>query len=212
MNRTLRIAALLGLLAAASPSALATSLAQLSTEQLTDAADLIVRGEVERVYVEYSTTARVVTHAEVRVTEGLKGLAEPGDYVDVVSVGGRTADGAFMEVLGAPRFSEGEDTLLFLAGRDDGQTWGVVGMHLGKYSIKQNPTDGRPMVVRFTLPFKDAYDARFIPNPPKGERVMLDELVEQVRARVDLGWDGQPIPGVSDDHLRSINRLQPGVK
>jgi hypothetical protein len=33
-----------------------------------------------------------------------------------------------------------------------------------------------------------------------------------VRARVDLGWDGQPIPGISAERLRTINRIQPGVR
>jgi hypothetical protein len=44
------------------------------------------------------------------------------------------------------------------------------------------------------------------------KQVTLQTLENSIRARVDLGWDGKPIPGISAERLRTINRLQPGVR
>ena len=54
--------------------------------------------------------------------------------------------------------------------------------------------------------------ARFIPVPPVDQRVTLGTLESRVRARIALGWDGKPIPGASNEHLRAINTVQPGVR
>ena len=35
----------------------------------------------------------------------------------------------------------------------------------------------------------------------------LDDLLEQVQARLDAGWDGKAIPGISNDNLHEINTL-----
>ena len=35
----------------------------------------------------------------------------------------------------------------------------------------------------------------------------LDDLLEQVQARLDAGWDGKAIPGISNDKLHEINTL-----
>ena len=85
-------------------------------------------------------------------------------------------------------------------------------MYGGKYTVRINPVDGSEMVVHFSLPYTRVYDARFIPNPPVDQRVALAALESDVRARVALGWDGQPIPGAAPAHLRAINKLQAGVQ
>jgi hypothetical protein len=133
------------------------------------------------------------------------------DYVTVETPGG-VMDGSVADVPLAARYSEGEDVLVFLDEKRHGTAFGTVGMYLGKYTIKPNPADGAPMVVRFTVPWHQTFDARFVPNPPKAERQSLQMLEDGVRARVSLGWDGQPIPGASTAHLREINHLQPGVR
>jgi len=38
--------------------------------------------------------------------------------------------------------------------------------------------------------------------------VTLTDLEQQVHDRVEAGWDGSPVPGVSMDHLRQINRVR----
>lgn len=203
------LALALGLLMA-EPAA-ATTIAPLSVEQITDASDLVVRGTVAELRVEMDEHGHVVTYADIEVAEGLKGLVAQGDFLTIEAPGG-VLDGAATNVDGAPRFSEGEDVVLFLASKRFGTAWGCVGLFQGKYTVKQDPSTGRDMVVQFAVPYTRTYDARFVPNPPKGERVMLDDLEARVRARVELGWDGKAIPGVSAERLREINRLQPGVR
>lgn len=212
MNQFLRIVGLAALIAGIPSIAKATSLVPMTVEQMTDASDLIVRGVVEDVRLEVAINGHINTVAEVRVTEAIKGGVDVGDYVSVVSPGGGSPELGMMDVPGVARFSVDEDTLLFLWSRPDLETYGTVGLAMGKYTVKQNPTDGSKMIVRFTTSYRDTYDARFIPNPPSAERVSLDTMQDRVKARIDLGWDGKAIPGVTVEHLRQINRVQPGVK
>jgi hypothetical protein len=210
--RALWIAAGLGMLVATTQPAFATTIAPLTVEQVTDAADLVVRGTVEQVWTDLDEHGHVFTYADVRVTRVVKGEADVDDYVTVETPGGVLPDGRIALAPSAARYDEGEDVFLFLAEKRFGTAWGTVGMTLGKYTVRQNPDDGSDMVVRFTRPWDEKYDHRFIPHPPKDQRVSVDSMETRVRARVEAGWDGKPIPGVSPDHLRQINKLQPGVK
>lgn len=211
MKSTLRVA-MVSVLAAIPAAALATSVAPLTLDQMTDASDLVVRGTVESVVTEVEPSGFIQTVAEVHVTDALKGNVAADDYVTVVTPGGVLDDGTKGEIEGAPRFAKDEDTVLFLWARKDGETYGTVALSLGKYTVRPNPKDGTPIVVQFTVPVDRVYDPRFLPTPAADKRVSLDSLEEKVRSRVDLGWDGQAIPGVSLTHLHAINRLQPGVK
>lgn len=211
MTALSRFGLALSLSVVAGTAAHATTLAQLSVDQMTDASDLVVRGTVASVVTDLDEHGHVVTLAEIEVAESLKGGVDAGDWVTVESHGGIYGD-LLVDTPAAARYAVGEDVVVFLSEKRGGTAYGTVGMFLGKYTVKKEPVTGRNMVVRFTLPYDQEYDARFVPNPPKGQRVMLEELDTQVRARVALGWDGQPIPGISDDHLRRINRVQPGVK
>lgn len=197
--------------AAPAPEAAATTLAPLTVEQMTDAADLIVRGRVVSQWVMTSPANTVITRTLVEVSRVYKGAIQPGEALAVDSPGGNYF-GQIVDPGAAARFSEGEDVLLFLNRIYHGEGLTTVGMFLGKFSIRQNPLDGSEMPVRFTVPYARPFDARFIPHPPADERIRLDELEATVLHRVELGWDGQPIPGISQERLREINRLQPGAQ
>jgi hypothetical protein len=58
-----------------------------------------------------------------------------------------------------------------------------------------HPTNGR------------VFDARFLPHPAPERRVYLDDLVDRVQQRLDKGWDGKPITGISAVELKKINTL-----
>jgi hypothetical protein len=189
----------------------ATTLALLTPDQMTDASDLVVRGTVVDTWSEYDTNSHVVTYATVQVTEGYKGTVAAGDFVTVETPGGVVGDVVGV-VEGAARYDKGEDVFLFLAEKRFGTSYGTVGMWLGKFTVKPNPTDGRDMLVRFTVPWGQRFDARFVPSPPAAQRVAVSDFGASVRARVALGWDGAPIPGISNAKLRQINKLQPGVR
>ncbi|MEN9784870.1 MAG: hypothetical protein RLZZ299_134 [Pseudomonadota bacterium] len=189
----------------------ATSLARLSVEQMTDASDLVVRGEVVAIDTDVDDRGQVVSHAEIRVAEGLKGHVSAGDHVTVETPGG-ALETYVARVDGAARYSVGEQVFVFLSEKRGGTSYGTVGMFLGKYTVKQDPRTGADMAVQFTVPWGQVYDARFIPNPPASERLGAATLADRVRARVTAGWDGEPIPGADPARLRQINSLQPGVR
>jgi len=178
---------------------------------MTDASDLVVRGTVVDTWSEYDTNSHVVTYATVQVTEGYKGTVAAGDFVTVETPGGVVGDVVGV-VEGAARYDKGEDVFLFLAEKRHGTSYGTVGLFLGKFTVKVNPQDGQPMIVRFTVPWDQRFDARFVPNPPVAERVSVAAFEQRVQARVAAGWDGTPVPGMSPVKLRQINKLQPGVR
>lgn len=194
---------MIGLLAAEQP-AHATSLANLSVEQMTDASTYIVRGTVTRTWTVVDDHDMVWTRAEVEVTDVLKGPDRPATVV-VESMGGVAPDGQVVSIEGATRFSATEDAIFFLHPVDDGKMFHTVGWFLGKYTIRRAPHDDRLAVVRYTAGSEVRYDARFLPVPEKEHRVYLDDLLGQIQARLKTGWDGKPIPGISDAKLREIN-------
>jgi len=196
------VVALLGLSAA---PASATSMVQLTTNQLIDASESIVRGTVVEVWTELDEQGAVWTRAQVDVTEVLKGDA--GQSAVIVDQRGGTYGGLSVDVGGAARFSVGEDVLLFLETLGAGHTV-PVGWMQGKYTIQMDPYLRALTVRRFALPFRVAYDARFLPPVSDAQRVTLTDLEQQVHDRVEAGWDGSPVPGVSMDHLRQINRVR----
>jgi hypothetical protein len=188
-------------------SASATTLAALSTEQMVDASDIIVRGKVVDVWTAIER-GHINTHTRIEVSRVLKGRASSA--VEVVTPGG-ALDSTLTEVDGAPRFGVGEEVLVLLAARADG-TYLTVSLGAGKYTVKQNPADGSSMVVQFLVPYARNWDHRFIPTPALADRVSLASMETRITDRVAAGWDGQPIFGVSLDHLRAINNLQGGVR
>lgn len=214
MNRFVRMIAVLGLaaLAAGPAPAAATTLAPLTHDQMVDASDLIVEGTVVKTWVESTQNGHVYTRVQLQVEAVLKGDVAIGELVTLESPGGVLADGTVANVGLAARYAVGERTLVYLAEKRHGTMYGTVGMMMGKFTIKQNPADGSDMIVRFTLPYTKKWDPRFLPNPVVDERVALKSMEASVAARVAQGWDGQPIAGVSAEHLRLINKRQPGVK
>ena len=200
-------AALLGL--GASQTAGATSMVTLSAEQLVDASELIVRGQVTEVWTERDDKNRIHTRAQVDVDAVLKGAAPNGALV-VDTVGG-TLGGIYTSVASIPRFSADEDVLLFLERARDG-SWRTVGMVQGKYTVRLDPYTRTEIVQQAHVPYDKAYDHRFLPLPAEADRAYLADVEAQVERRVEQGWDGVPIPGVSSEHLRAISPVRVEVK
>lgn len=186
----------------------ATTLVKLSTEQLTDVAEFIVIGTVVDVWTEVDDGGMVWTRALVEIDDQLKG---PSHSTLVLDQAGGEYGSSKTYVAGVARFSVGERGVFFASTRGDERIQ-LVGMFQGKYTVRMDPYSRQEIVQRFTLPLGRTYDHRFIPLPPEEDRVALDDLVDRVSDRLDLGWDGQPIPGVSPDKLLQRNKLQPGVK
>jgi len=148
------------------------------------------------------------TRARVDVEKTFKGT--PGPQVVVSQMGGICGPLAG-RVESTARFSEGEDAYFFLE-ELNGYT-GVVGMVQGKFTVRMDPAARRDIVMRYTLPSDQPYDARFLPLPPTDQRIAATDFEASVSARVTHGWDGQPIPGTSLERLRAIeDRRAAGVQ
>ncbi len=187
----------------------ATSLARLSTEQLVDASELIVRGTVVEVWAEIDDRGAVWTRAQVEIDDVLKGDADA--LTVVVDQRGGTYAGRTYQTGGAARFSVGEEALLFLETLESGRVV-PVGLVQGKFTIQMDPYVRQAVVQRVSMPFGVDYDARFLPLPKAESRLTLTNLETQVRDRVEAGWDGQPIPGASAERLGRINAARLGGK
>lgn len=208
LRKLLSIAALcLALSAGVQREALATSLVPLTIEQMTDASDLVIRGMVTEVWAFEDDKGRIWTRAQIEVTKVLKG--DPATQTVIVDQLGGVWNDSMMLVSDAARFSVGEDAYFFLENLKSGHTV-TVGMYQGKFTVQQAPHTGDQRVVRYTIPQDRPYDHRFLPNDRPGEPVAT--LEDRVSDRVELGWDGQPIPGADSAKLHRINKLQPGVQ
>lgn len=188
----------------ASAPAHATTFANLSVEQMTDASTMIVRGTVLEVWSDADAYDRIWTHARVQVSTVYKGASVPATIV-VDQLGG-TYRGSTLDVPGRAWFSADEDVLLFLNQHESGRL-GIVEKYLGKYLVRRAPGDDRLSVQHWSQPVTEAipYDGRFLPHAAPEDRVYLDDVLVRVQARVQAGWDGQAIPGVPLETLRTIN-------
>lgn len=201
-NAALAVAGMIALSLAPLDEARATSFAELTLEQFTDASDYIVRGEVQSVWTEVDERGRVWTRARVKVSETLKGPDAPEELI-VDSMGG-THGAHFLDVPGQAVFSEHEELFVFLTRMENGRLV-PVSKFQGKYTIRRAPDDTRQHVMRFHPREGVRFDARFLPHPPLERREYLDQVVERVQERLDHGWDGQPIPGLTEQRLQTIN-------
>jgi len=190
------------------PNAGATTFAELTVEQFTDASTWIVEGDVTAVWTELDTEREVVwTRARVTVTDTLKGRGVPTEVV-VDSLGGAVGDYS-VHVPGQAQFSVGEHVLVFLDDLDDDGTRMVpVSKFLGKYSLRRAAGDTAQHAMVWHPKKGVAFDHRFLPHPAPEHRLSADDLRSQVRSRVEIGWDGKPIAGLSPERLQRINAAE----
>ncbi|RMH21567.1 MAG: hypothetical protein D6696_05545, partial [Acidobacteria bacterium] len=119
-------------LIASAPSA-ATSYWLVADEHLADQAEVIVRGEVTGARV-VEHRGKVMTEYAVRPIDFIKGFAG-GGTLSVRVLGGLAPDGRLLHVWGAPRFSRGQQTLLFLVERDG--AFAILHFMQGKFDRRQ---------------------------------------------------------------------------
>jgi hypothetical protein len=196
----------LAVAAALAPAARATTFAPLTLEQFTDASTWIVEGEVQEVWTELDPESGLVwTRARITVTETHKGPSRPAELV-VDSAGGEF--GVYsMHIPGMARFSVDEDVFLFLDEIAGGRLV-PISKFAGKYTVRRAPGETRQHVMTWHGITGDTFDARFLPHPDPEHRVYLDEIREQVQGRLDRGWEGAAIPGISPQRLQMINTLE----
>lgn len=181
----------------------ATTIAPLTIEQLTVASTYVVEGVVTRVWVEEDEHGRIWTRAAIAVDTVFKGPDAPDELI-VDSLGGHDWDRSTV-VQAQARFSEHERTLVFLDTIKNGTRLTPSANFHGKFTIRRAPGDTEPHVLRWVGKPNQAFDAQFLPYPSPEKRVYLDELHDSIRGSLTTGWDGESIPGISDDRLKKIN-------
>jgi hypothetical protein len=184
----------------------ATTMVPLSFEQLVDASDDIVKGQVTEVWTERDiATGMIWTHAQIEVKTVLKGEDEL--QVLIVEQPGGSWGSSETTIDGVARFSVGEEGYFFVEHLDSGRSV-PVGMFQGKFNIVFNPYKQQRIATRFTTHPKQKFDHRFIPLPKENKRITIEQFELDIRAKKQKGWDGKSIPGTSIERLRRINKTQ----
>jgi len=119
----------------------ATTLLQLSLDDMITKSTAIVRAHVEGSYSAIAGQV-IYTHYTVQVTESLKGST--GSQMDVAILGG-AAKGLRQIFPGAPTLLSGEDCVLFLWTSPSGLTQ-IIGLSQGLFTVEE--TSGEVMVTR----------------------------------------------------------------
>ena len=110
----------------------ATSVIQLSFEELVDRSESIVSGRVTRSWADWDSEHKFIwTHYEVAVSAVHKGA--PGATVVVSELGG-AVDGQAMTVAGTVTYEPGENVLIFLTRVPNGYLR-TTGWGQGKYTV-----------------------------------------------------------------------------
>ena len=194
---------LLALLIGFSIEAQATTMVQLSVDQLIDASDTIVKAQVVSLWTEVDPKTQMIwTHAQLEISEILKGNLE-SEYLVIEQPGGAWGSKR-ATIESVARFSLDEEGYFFVEHLSTDRSV-PVGMFQGKYNIIMDPYTQQELVHRFPLHPSRTFDHRFIPLPPEEHRVTADSFEEKILTHLEEGWNGEPIPGTSSERLELIN-------
>jgi hypothetical protein len=130
-----------GLMLASLTGLHASTLLQLSLNDMIQQSTAIVRGTAQFAYVSQKGSV-IYTHYTVQVTSRLKGA--PAATVDLAVMGG-AINGARQMIAGAPELVSGQDYILFLWTSKSGITQ-IIGLSQGLFRV--TAASGQPMVTR----------------------------------------------------------------
>ena len=183
----------------------ATSMVELSMDQLIDASEEIVKGTIVATWTERDHQTQMLwMHAQIEIEESFRG--DEKETLIIEQPGGHWGS-TDLVVEGVARFSEGETGYFFIEYLSSDR-YVPVGMFQGKFNILMDPYAQKEIVHRYALHPSQKFDHRFIPLPSKDSRVTTQVFEEQIWSGIENGWDGNPIPGVSGEKLQKINSVQ----
>ncbi len=151
----------------------ATLVPRMTLEQAVDDSVLIVQGTVVRTWSAWGDKRQFIwTHYELKVSDALKGLAARNI---VISEPGGTVGNTGMQIAGAPRYSVGEEVVLFATRTPIGYLR-TAGWGQGKYVV----VDGRDSdrrVVRSSVRDITLFDPiSRAGSPPRQKQTILSRL------------------------------------
>jgi hypothetical protein len=141
----MRITLIAGLLASTLGPGNATTLQQLSLDDMTQKSTAIVRGVVQLTHGSIHN-GNIYTHYTVQVVEQWKGA--PAPQIDFVLPGG-TANGLQQSIAGTPTLANGQEYVLFLWKSRSGLTQ-VIGLSQGIF-VSANGLVARPAIAESML-------------------------------------------------------------
>jgi hypothetical protein len=175
-GRTLSLRAVLGaLLLLATPSAEASRLIPRTLPELTAGSDLIFVGCCEAATPHWNADrSLILTGYRFRVLRAIKG--SPGATITLDELGG-VVNGVGMDVSGVPRYSVGEEALIFVHRTELGR-WETYGALQGKFRVERD-AQGRPWVQSDYYP---AELAMMRPADRTGAGAPLDAVAARLRS------------------------------
>lgn len=178
--RTMRSLFSLALLGAVCISAPASTLRQLTLDDMIRQSTVIVRGRA------LPTTAAlhgsmIFTHYTVQVTEVLKGSAGP--QIDIVVPGGNV-NGAEQRFAGSPALSNSQDYVMFLWTSKSGLTQ-VIGLSQGLFSLINN--SNKQLVLIRAASTERMLDASGQPVTDSDIQMLLSDLRNRIRTVLSGG-------------------------
>jgi hypothetical protein len=120
---------------------------RMSLERVTLEADRIVHATIVDVQPGRDDTGLPATWITVDAVEALKGTAAGRFVIKQFGVGGPLADGTVMRIAGLPRYTAGEEVVLFLRPNSRLGFTSPVGLDQGVYKVSE---DGSASRVRST--------------------------------------------------------------
>src|ERR1051325_6891942 len=110
----------------------ATIISTLSFEQLADASEMVVSGEITRAWTAWDASHKYIwTHYELSVAAAQKGA--PGSTIEIAEPGGEL-DGTIITIAGSVRYQAGERVVVFLARMPNGFLR-TTGWAQGRYTL-----------------------------------------------------------------------------
>lgn len=145
LNRNMRTLFTCGLIAAALGMAHATTLQQLSLDDMIQKSTAIVRGRVQSSGSAVHGSS-IYTRYSIQIAEQWKG--SPAAQVDFLVPGG-VADGLQQSIAGAPAFTNGQEYVLYLWTSRTGLTQ-VIGLSQGVF-VSTNGIVSRPAIAEHLI-------------------------------------------------------------
>jgi len=154
----------------------ATQMRPLSIEQLTQKAQLVLRGTVSSKTCQRDPEGRIYTRIELQVQDAWKGSpkANPFSFVQ----GGGVLGEQQVNVAGQEEFTPGEEVVVFLVlnAREEGV---IVGISQGKFRVATDPVSGQQHVSNLFHGARSSV-AEGSASPPK-RPLWLTDLKRQVQ-------------------------------
>jgi hypothetical protein len=186
----------------------ATTMVPPSDDEMVSGAQVIALAAVERLEVVISRSGQVMTHAELKIERGVRGV-DDGTFISMEYPGGTLANGMKSTVPGAPQLKVGDRVFTYLRPGHSGALL-PIGLRFGVLDVHKD-LQGQLRASR-RLDGLSFIDKLGKPEPTEKyhlQNVRLDALVDDIQARMrrlDIHAGG---PALNTSRGQSIPVVRP---